>query len=81
MWSRKGISNRDKLDFNNMSIFLDIFYFDDDDFLMLAFGISMGSMFELEEISEKQCGSADDHENQEAQSVVQDSQVDLQERC
>jgi len=43
---------RDKMDFNSMSIFLDIFYFDDD-FLMWAFGISMSKMFELEEISEK----------------------------
>lgn len=82
MWSRKEILKRDKLDFNNMSILLDIFDSDDDDFLMWAFAsISMGTMFESEEISEKQCGSVDDHKNQEAQSVVQDSQVDLQEGC
>lgn len=42
---------RDKLDFNNMSIFSDIFNSDDDLFLMWAFGINMGSMFESEEIS------------------------------
>lgn len=46
----------------------------------------MGSMFESKKISEKQCGSVDDHENQEAQSVVQDleiedSRADLQEGC
>ena len=68
-----------------MSIFLDIFDSDDDDddILMLAFGgISMSSIFKSEKISEKQCGSVDDHEKQEAQSGVQDhdikeSQVDL----
>ena len=49
--SRSNIK-QDKLDSNNMSIFLDIFDFDDDDFLMWAFGgISMSSMFEYEEIS------------------------------
>lgn len=69
-----------------MSIFLDIFYSDDDDFLMQAFGISTGSMFESKEISEKQCCSVDDHDNQEAQSVVQDldiedSRADLKEGC
>ena len=74
--------------FNNMSIFLDIFSDDDDDdILMLAFGgFSMSSIFKSGIFSEKQCGSIDDHEKQEAQSVVQDpdieeSQVDLQEGC
>lgn len=46
----------------------------------------MGSMFDSKEISEKQCGSIDDHDNQEAQSVVQDleiedSRTDLKEGC
>jgi len=64
-----------------MCLFGDIFNFDDDLFLMWPFGTNMGSIFKLEEISEKQCGFIDDHENQEAQSVVQDSQVTLQEGC
>jgi len=64
-----------------MSLFEDIFNSDDDVFLIWAFGINMGSIFESEEISEKQCGFVDDHGNQEAQSVVQDSQADLQEGC
>ena len=46
----------------------------------------MSSIFKSGIFSEKQCGSVDDHEKQEAQSVVQDpdieeSQVDLQEGC
>ena len=45
---------REKLDFPNMSIFLDIFYSHDDLFFMWPFGgISMGSIFESEEILEK----------------------------
>lgn len=70
-----------------MSIFLDIFYFHDDDFLMWAFGgMSMSSMLKSEEISEKQCGSVDNHDNQEAQFVVQhldieDTRANLQEGC
>ena len=54
-----------------MSIFLDIFYSndDDDDIFMWAFiGVSLSSMGSI--FSEKQCGSIDDHEKQEAQSVV-----------
>ena len=40
---------QENLDFNNMSIFLDIFYSDDDDFRMWTFGgVSMGSIFECE---------------------------------
>ena len=56
-----------------MSLFEDIFNSDVDLFLTWAFGINMDSIFESEEISKKQCGSVDDHENQEAYSVVQDS--------
>ena len=76
--------------FNNMSIFLDMFDSDDDDdFLMWTFGgVSLGSMDSIfsEESSEKQRGSINNHEKQEAQSVIQDpdieeSQVDLQEGC
>ena len=53
-----------------MSIFLDIFSDDDDDddILMLAFGgLSMRIIFKSGIFSEKQCGSVDDHEKQEAQ--------------
>ena len=34
-----------------------------------------------QKMPEKQCGSIDDHKNQEAQFVVQYSQVDLQKGC
>ena len=58
-----------------MSIFLDMFTYDDDDFLMRTFGgislSSMGSIF-----SKKQHCSVDDHEKQEAQFVVQDHDIE-----
>ena len=70
----------------NMFIFLDMFDSDDDDdFLMWTFGgVSLGSMGRI--FSEKQCGSVDDHDKQEAQSGEQDhyieeSPVDLHEGC
>ena len=71
-----------------MSIFLDIFDSDDDDdiFMWKFGGISLGGILKSEKISEKQCGSVDDYQKQEAESVVQDpdieeSRVDLQEGC